>query len=111
MTLCVKSLLIGLFIFADTVLCAAGVKITFLDVGVGDAAVIQIDQAGEPFTIIVDGGNTDSDLKDNLPTLLAQDSTVELVVLSHPHEDHTGALPWLINSRYVVKRIWWTGEI
>jgi competence protein ComEC len=111
MALCVKSLLISLFIFADTVLCAAGVKITFLDVGVGDAAVIQIDQAGEPFTIIVDAGNTDSDLKDNLPALLAQDPTVELVVLSHPHDDHTGALPWLINSRYAVKRVWWTAEI
>jgi competence protein ComEC len=91
--------------------CPAEVKITFLDVGQGDSTVIQIAQlVGEPFTIIVDGGDGDSDLKDNLPTLLASDPTVELVVLSHPHKDHTGALDWLINSHFVVKRVWWTEE-
>jgi len=89
----------------------AEAKITFLDVGQGDSAVIQIAQpVGEPFTIIVDGGDGDSDLKDNLPALLAADPTIELVVLSHPHKDHTGALDWLITSNFVVKRVWWTEE-
>ena len=103
--------LVGLFTVLGSQPCAADVKITFLDVGQGDSAVIQITQpTGEPFTIIVDGGNGDSDLKANLVTLLAHDPTVELVVLSHPHKDHTGALDWLINSTFAVKRVWWTEE-
>jgi len=53
-------------------LTLAEMKITFIDAGQADAAVIQIDQdSGEPFTILVDGGDGDSDLRDNLPTILA----------------------------------------
>lgn len=102
-----SSILCGLFCRP----CQAEVKITFLDVGQGDSTVIQIAQlVGEPFTIIVDGGDGDSDLRDSLPALLTSDPTIELVVLSHPHKDHTSALDWLINSHFVVKRVWWTEE-
>ncbi len=62
----------------------AEMRITFIDAGQADAALIQIDQiSGEPFTIVVDGGNADNDLEDSLPTMLMGDPTVELVVLSH----------------------------
>jgi hypothetical protein len=61
----------------------AHTTITFLEAGQADAAVVQIEQdAGEPFTIIVDGDDGDSDLEDNLPGLLAVDPTIELVVLN-----------------------------
>lgn len=44
----------------------ADMKITFIDARQADAAVIQIDQdSGKPFTIVVDGGDGDSDLEDN----------------------------------------------
>ena len=90
----------------------ASLKMTCLDAGQSDAAVIQIRQtSGEPFTIVVDGGDGDSDLKGNLPGLLAQDPTIELVILSHPHKDHAGALDWLITSGFVVSKVWWTDEI
>ena len=90
----------------------AEMRITFIDAGQADASVIQIMQtAGEPFTILVDGGDGDSDLKDNLPTILAQDPTIELVVISHPHKDHVGALDWLVNSSdFTLERVWWTEE-
>ena len=93
-------------------LALAEMKITFIDAGQADAAVVQIDQvSGEPFTILVDGGDGDSDLENNLPTILAQDPTIELVVLSHPHRDHTGGLDWLVKeSTFVVDRVWWTNE-
>src|SRR5262245_54306501 len=98
-------------VLGSTYRCLADAKLTFLDVGQGDATVIQIAQAtGEPLTIIVDGGDGDSDLTTNLPGLLSQDPTIELVVLSHPHKAHTGALDWLITSQFTVKRVWWTEE-
>ena len=87
-------------------------NITFIDAGQADAAVIQIDQdSGEPFTIIVDGGDGDRDLEDNIPGLMTGDPTVELLIVSHPHRDHTGALDWLINdSGKTIGRIWWGGD-
>ena len=105
------SLLIA-FLWAAQSLCLAEMKITFIDAGQADAALIQIDQtSGEPFTILVDGGDGDSDLEDNLPTLLTHDSIIELVVLSHPHRDHTGGLDWLVTqSNITVQRVWWTEE-
>ncbi len=90
----------------------ADMKITFIDARQADATVIQIDQdSGEPFTIVVDGGDGDSDLENNIPGLMTGDSTVELLVLSHPHKDHTGALDWLINeSGKTIQQIWWGGD-
>ena len=96
-------------------LCApslADMRITFIDAGQADAALIQIDQdSGEPFTIVVGGGDGDSDLEDNIPGLMVDDPTVELLIVSHPHKDHTGALDWLINdSGKTIERIWWGGD-
>ncbi len=90
----------------------ADMKITFIDARQADAAVIQIDQdSGEAFRIVVDGGDGDSDLEDNIPGLMTGDSTVELLIISHPHKDHTGALDWLINdSGKTIETIWWGGE-
>lgn len=90
----------------------ADMKITFIDAGQADAALIQIDQdTGEPFTIIVDGGDHENDLENNLPSMMVGDSTVELVVLSHPHDDHADGLDWLISdSGLDVHRLWWNGE-
>jgi competence protein ComEC len=110
-----RPVILGLFSLLITLVeghsCLGQAKITFLDVGQGDASVIQILQAnGEPFTIVVDGGDGDSDLKSNLPALLSQDPTIELVVLSHPHRDHAGALDWLAGSAIPIGQVWWTNE-
>ena len=106
-----KAIIAAILICATTI-AIADMKITFIDARQADATLIQIDQdSGEPFTIVVDGGDGDSDLKDTLPTLMTGDPTVELVVLSHPHSDHIEALDWLIlQSGFTIERIWWGGE-
>ena len=106
-----RAIFAAILIFA-TATVTADMKITFIDARQADAIVIQIDQvSGEPFTIIIDGGDGDSDLRDTLPALMTGDSTVELVVLSHPHTDHIEALDWLIQqSGFTIERIWWGGE-
>ncbi len=107
-----RLVLLGIAFAAVSLPSLAEMKITFIDAGQADAAVIQIMQAErEPFTILVDGGDGDSDLEENLPSILAQDSTIELVVISHPHRDHVGALDWLVNSStFTLERVWWTEE-
>ncbi len=85
--------------------CFADMRITFIDAGQADAALIQIDQDG------VDGGDHENDLENNLPAMMTGDSTVELVVLSHPHDDHADGLDWLISdSGFDVQRLWWSDE-
>jgi len=88
-------------------------RITFIDAGQADAALIQIAQdSDEPFTIVVDGGDGDDDLRTTLPTLLMGDPTIELVVLSHPHRDHVGGLDWLVTASGIpVQRVWWNGDV
>jgi len=87
-------------------------RITFIDAGQADASVTQIEQpSGEPFTIVVDGGDGRSDIEDNLPGLLVNDPTVELIVLTHPHKDHTLGLDWLVNSSTIpIGQVWFSDE-
>ena len=104
---CVNSMIRRTFTaFGIGLLCSsslAQMRITFIDAGQADAALIQIAQASdEPFTIVVDGGDGDDDLRTTLPTLLVGDPTIELVVLSHPHRDHVGGLDWLVRDSNLV---------
>jgi competence protein ComEC len=76
--------------------------VSFLDVGQGDAILIQTPNHQD---ILVDGGPSaqaiGAQLSKHLPFW---DRTIELVVLTHPHEDHlTGLLEVL--QRYKVKLV------
>jgi len=101
-----RALVAGLAIVALLVWVAAfslpdgKLHVTFLDVGQGDAIFIQTPQGQK---ILVDGGPS--------PTLLLAalgrrmpfwDRTIDLVVLTHPHDDHlNGLIPVL--ERYQTK--------
>ncbi len=76
--------------------------LTVLDVGQGDAVLLEGPRGGR---ILVDGG-PDPDrlavlLDERLP---AYDRRLDLVVLTHPHEDHVAGLPLLL-ERYRVDAV------
>ncbi len=80
-------------------------RITFLDVGQGDGAVIQI-PTGE--TIVVDAGPVtpgfDAGEKIIAPFLRRNGiSSVDAVITSHPHSDHLGGIPHIIKN-FTVRR-------
>jgi beta-lactamase superfamily II metal-dependent hydrolase len=93
---------------------AATSRIHLLDVGekqYGDAVFCQL--GGK--TILLDGGHKGDDvgdgdhtsIPDQLRRLTATDAgpvVVDLVVVSHLHDDHIGCLPEMIDSRAVVAR-------
>jgi len=87
-------------VFANLVVCflagpisAQQLEIHFLNVGQGDAAIVQ--EGGH--TAIIDAGP--SGINAFLTTLHID--TIDLVVASHPHADHIGGMPELLQSHVV----------
>lgn len=80
-----------------------GISVTFVDVGQGDCAFIKT-KAGE--TILVDGGE-EEDADKRLETFLNlnQVETVDMVIATHYHSDHIGAMPKVFQNCEVKRLI------
>jgi competence protein ComEC len=87
-------------------------RATFLDVGHGSAILIEFPQGQK---MLVDGGgsfNPEFDLGERVvaPFLWAKKITsLDIVVLTHPHPDHLNGLPFIL-SKFKVKEIWLNGQ-
>jgi competence protein ComEC len=82
-----------------------GLSVTFLDVGQGDAAVAELPDGK---TMIIDTGRTGRETASFLK--YRGKKTVDVLVLSHVHPDHTGGLDTIQNG-FRVKEIWDNGRI
>ncbi|MFA5075822.1 MAG: MBL fold metallo-hydrolase [Patescibacteria group bacterium] len=76
-------------------------RVTFCDVGQGDAILIQTPQRQN---ILIDGGPDNSVLNCLGKNLPFYDRQLSLVILTHPHADHTTGLIEVLN-RYQVKQV------
>jgi competence protein ComEC len=74
-------------------------EIVIFDVGQGDAILIQQDN----FQILVDGGPGDSIVYELAKQLPWYDKNIEIVVLTHPHEDHIRGLLNVLDQYHVEK--------
>lgn len=63
-------------------------EIIFFDIGQGDAILIQQDT----FQVLIDGGPDDSILYELAKKMPWYDKNIEIVVLTHPHDDHIRGL-------------------
>lgn len=91
-------LLGGMFFYQILVFSDGKLHIIFCDVGQGDAIFIRTPKGND---ILLDGGPGDSVLSclaDNMPFW---DRSIELMLLSHPHEDHLAGLISVL-ERYTV---------
>jgi competence protein ComEC len=91
---------------------AASARVTFLDVGQGDAAVVE--SPGGAVAVIDGGGAFDDgfDPGERIvePFLRARGiSRLDLVALSHPHPDHLNGLRRLLR-RFPVGALWTSGD-
>ena len=75
-------------------------QIIFLDVGQGDAILIQQDN----YQILVDGGPDDSIMYELAKFMPWFDKKIEKLVLTHPHDDHILGLLILL-KKYEIKEI------
>jgi competence protein ComEC len=82
-------------------------KVAFLDVGQGDAALIVTPDKSK---ILIDGGPDEKILGELAAELPFYDRQLDLVVLTHPHADHLDGLLSVL-TRYEVKKVLMTGAI
>jgi len=82
-------------------------EVDFLDVGQGDAILIKA-PAGQ--NILIDGGPDKAVLKRLAENLPWWDKQIDLMILTHPHDDHVSGLIDVI-KRYQVKEILYSGVI
>ena len=84
------------------------VRVVVLDVGQGDAILVEGDRGGR---LLVDGGPDAGRLLIALDERLPPwDRRVDILVLTHPHEDHVAGLATLL-SRYRIGRVYEPGMI
>ncbi len=78
----------------------------FLDVGQGDAIFIQTPSHRQ---ILIDGGPSPEAITNELgPRMPFWDRSIDLVVLTHPHDDHIAGLVEVLR-RYQVGQVWESG--
>ena len=87
-------------------------KITFLDVGQGDSAVIEFP---DKKVMVIDGGGIFSETFDIGRAVLAPYLwdrgiyTIDYLVLTHPQLDHVGGFPYLL-EKMKIKEVWENGD-
>ena len=88
-------------------------KVTFLDVGQGDAAVLQL-PGGK--VMVIDGGGTPDGSFDPGERIVApylwkeKKKTIDYLVNSHPHPDHLQGLLFLLEN-FEVGKVWDNGDL
>ena len=84
------------------------IHITVLDVGQGDAILVEGDRGAR---MLIDGGPDPDRLILELDARIPPwDRRIDVLILSHPHEDHAGGLPRLID-RYRIGRVFEPGMV
>jgi len=103
-------LIVVVILFMTTIVFAQELKrdaleVNFLDVGQGDAILIE---APEGQNILIDGGDGDVIMRQLGEVLPFWDKKIDLVILTHPHDDHVTGLNSVL-KRFDVERVLYTG--
>jgi competence protein ComEC len=87
--------------------------IDVIDVGTGLGILVR----GQDFTLVYDAGSNDDDARGSgnrmvafMRTVAPSLTTVDHLILSHPHKDHVELLPDVVNT-YSVRQIWDSGRL
>lgn len=83
-------------------------KVHYIDVGQGDASLLQFSDNDENYTILYDTGDWSGN--EVVPYLQQQKiDFIDLVMISHPHADHIGQLKKVMEN-FEVGEVWMTGN-
>jgi competence protein ComEC len=87
-------------------------SVTFLDVGAGNSALVEFPGG---HTMLIDGGGFMDESIDMGEAVIAPVlyyrgiRRVHFLVLTHPHKDHAGGLPYIAEN-FTVQELWLNGE-
>jgi beta-lactamase superfamily II metal-dependent hydrolase len=101
-----KLILLALIIAISTALANEGLTISFLDVGQGDSELLQFNGK----SMLIDGSTQDMGSRVECYLKERGVSSLDLVVATHPHEDHIGGLLTVLND-FPVRQILDSGEV
>lgn len=82
-----------------------GMSITFLDVGQGDSAVVELP---DNKIMVIDTGKTGKEVSAFLKYIGKE--KIDILVISHAHPDHIGGIDFVVNN-FKVNEIWVNGRI
>lgn len=83
-------------------------QVDYIDVGQGDATLLDYENQEERYTILYDTGDWQGD--EVVPFLKNQDvETIDIIIISHPHADHIGQLASVMEN-FTVEEVWMTGN-
>ncbi|MFA5360036.1 MAG: ComEC/Rec2 family competence protein [Patescibacteria group bacterium] len=103
----IAAVIVAMLLFWLSYRAPKSLEVDFLDVGQGDAILIKM-TSGQ--NILIDGGPDKSVVKRLGENLAWWDKQIDLMILTHPHDDHvTGLIDVL--KRYRVKKILYTGAV
>ena len=84
-------------------------RVHTVDVGYGDCFIIENSTSESPQNILIDAG-TDNKAKKILKYLTKRKLLpIDWVIITHPHDDHYGGLPYLI-EKTDIGHIYWNGH-
>jgi beta-lactamase superfamily II metal-dependent hydrolase len=83
---------------------AEGLTIHFIDVGQGDAILIDLGET----EVLIDGGGKSSDVITYLNNHV--DGALEVMIATHPHDNHIGGLVAVLGA-FEVREIWHNNDI
>lgn len=80
----------------------------YIDAGQADATLFQYVHQDVPYTVLFDAGDWN---KTDVVSYLhdQQVTTIDLIIISHPHADHIGQLPQLMDE-FTVDEVWFSGN-
>ena len=93
-------------LFSATTIASNNLTVHFLDVGQGDSELIQFDNKN----VLIDGGEQNMGLRVESYLRDHGVSSLDLVVATHPHEDHIGGLIKVLNDFPVNSKCWIVGS-
>lgn len=83
-------------------------QVDYIDVGQGDATLIDYENQDERYTILYDTGDWQGD--EVVPFLQKKDvETIDIIIISHPHADHIGQLTNVVEN-FSVEEVWMSGN-
>ncbi|MDI6744830.1 MAG: DNA internalization-related competence protein ComEC/Rec2 [Thermodesulfovibrionales bacterium] len=101
----ITSLLMIIYLSAHIFLRGVEMEITYLDVGQGDGAVVELP---DKKVVVMDTGRSGREISAFLKYLGRE--KIDALVLSHADSDHAGGADYL-NARFKVKEMWDSGRI